>query len=838
MTAVLDRPRVVATTGPSSGGMPARRAVVRWAWRLFRREWRQQMLVLALIVVAVTGTFIGSAVAKATPPPVNAGFGTAQFLANFQNGSSAQISSDVVNAEQRLGTVDVIENQTMQLPGSITTFELRAQNPHGLFGTPLLSLVSGRYPVGLGEVALTADLASEFGLRVGGRWREGGMARRVVGLVENPQSLLDSFALVAPGQVSHPTQATVLFDAHGKPPRGLPIESASMSAGNNGFNPDTIVLALATLGMLLIALVAIGGFSVLAQRRLRSIGMLESLGARDKHVSLVIRANGVIVGVVGAVLGAALGLAGWLAYRPFLQSSAHHVIGTFQIPWIVVGPSMGLAVIATSVAAARPARAITRVPIVAALAGRPSPPKEVRRSAVPGSIAIGVAFVLLAYSGSTKGNGGGALELVLGFVALVVGIVFLSPLCLGALSRFGRRAPVAVRLALRDLSRYRSRSGAALAAISLGILVAVVVVVVAAARYGNTLDYVGPNLASNQFLLYTPNGDQGPGSQASATPVQLRTIEAKAKAIAASVGAKDFVELLSPSANLNHNGPGRNFTGQIYVETPGLLKAFGIDPTTIEPSADVLTARPGLAGVSQMQLIYGNIGKGQTITPGSQGPNGPNSSPCPPGSCLANPVIQEVGALPAGTSAPNTVLTQHAVRSLHLLTANSGWLVQTAAPLTAAQLTSVRLAAASAGLSTETKNDEPTSSEIVNWATVFGVAMALAILAMTIGLIRSETASDRRTLTAAGAGSRTRRTITAATAGALALIGAVVGTVGGYLASIGFFVKNSLEGLGSLGNVPVANLLVILVGTPLVAAAAAWLLSGRQPPAVAHQPLE
>ena len=34
---------------PGNGGVVARRAVVRWAWRLFRREWRQQVLVLGLL---------------------------------------------------------------------------------------------------------------------------------------------------------------------------------------------------------------------------------------------------------------------------------------------------------------------------------------------------------------------------------------------------------------------------------------------------------------------------------------------------------------------------------------------------------------------------------------------------------------------------------------------------------------------------------------------------------------------------------------------------------------------------------------------------------------------
>ena len=62
--------------------------------------------------------------------------------------------------------------------------------------------------------------------------------------------------------------------------------------------------------MLLIALVSIGGFTVLAQRRMRSLGMLESMGATDRNVRLVLEANGVIVGVVGAVVGFALGPGG------------------------------------------------------------------------------------------------------------------------------------------------------------------------------------------------------------------------------------------------------------------------------------------------------------------------------------------------------------------------------------------------------------------------------------------------------------------------------------------------------------------------------------------------
>ena len=73
-------------------------------------------------------------------------------------------------------------------------------------------------------------------------------------------------------------------------------------------------------------------------------------------------------------------------------------------------------------------------------------------------------------------------------------------------------------------------------------------------------------------------------------------------------------------------------------------------------------------------------------------------------------------------------------------------------PLTAAQIQGAETTAAAAGMTIESKNDQPSSSEVIDWATVVGIALALCILAMSVGLIRSETASDLRTLAASGAG--------------------------------------------------------------------------------------
>ena len=84
-TPVAERPahRII-----QNGGVAARRAVIHWAIRLLRREWRQQLLILALITVAVGATVVASTVATNTPAPIAGSLGTAQDAASL-SGSPA-----------------------------------------------------------------------------------------------------------------------------------------------------------------------------------------------------------------------------------------------------------------------------------------------------------------------------------------------------------------------------------------------------------------------------------------------------------------------------------------------------------------------------------------------------------------------------------------------------------------------------------------------------------------------------------------------------------------------------------------------------------------------------
>ena len=260
----------------------------------------------------------------------------------------------------------------------------------------------------------------------------------------------------------------------------------------------------------------------------------------------------------------------------------------------------------------------------------------------------------------------------------------------------------------------------------------------------------------------------------------------------------------------------------MYVATPALLKAFGISASEVNPAADVLTVRAGLLSTGGLALASGSYL--------AQSPPG-----CPAGMCILNPVIQEAGKLPAGTSVPNMVITEQAVRALHETVVPVGWLVQAPAALTPAQVNGARQAAVGLGTTIESKSGQLGLGQISRGATVGGILIALGVLAMTVGLIRSETAGDLRTLTATGAGARTRRALTGVTAGAIALLGAALGTVAAFLASIAW-AHSSLT--ATFGNVPWSDIGLLVIGMPLVAAAAGWLLGGRAPAAVARQPLE
>ena len=132
---------------------------------------------------------------------------------------------------------------------------------------------------------------------------------------------------------------------------------------------------VAVLGLVFIGLVSVAGFTVMAQRRLRALGMLAALGATERNVRLVMTANGAAVGLTATVVGVAAGFGAWFAYVPSLEANTAHRIDPLNLPWWAIVAGMALAVVTSVLAARRPARAMARVPVLAALSGHPAAPK-------------------------------------------------------------------------------------------------------------------------------------------------------------------------------------------------------------------------------------------------------------------------------------------------------------------------------------------------------------------------------------------------------------------------------------------------------------------------------
>jgi putative ABC transport system permease protein len=185
-------------------------------------------------------------------------------------------------------------------------------------------------------------------------------------------------------------------------------------------------------------------------------------------------------------------------------------------------------------------------------------------------------------------------------------------------------------------------------------------------------------------------------------------------------------------------------------------------------------------------------------------------------------------------SLPEAFISPAAVRRHGWEAVRSAWLVETAKPLTASERTAARDLALAEGITVELKDEGASLSTLRTGATAGGMLLALGVLAMTVGLIRSEVAGDLRTLTAAGASSRMRRKLTAVTAGSLALLGVVLGITAAYLALVGAYSNN----LAPLGHVPVGDLAVTALGVPLLAFGAGWVLAGRQPPVIGRAALD
>jgi putative ABC transport system permease protein len=408
---------------------------------------------------------------------------------------------------------------------------------------------------------------------------------------------------------------------------------------------------------------------------------------------------------------------------------------------------------------------------------------------------------------------------VAGLVAVVIGIVFATPAAIRAGGRLARRLPFAPRVALRDLARYQARAAAALGAITLGLAVSIGIVAVAAAAEPAAAD---GNLSDHELLILAGDLEESPPSP-DATAADVAALDRRAAAVIAALGEDvasaplDVAMSTRPTPDASPTLPvqlGVEITSRMtegrgtpFVASHELLELYGIDPQSIEPGVELLTSR------REPFVLLDFTGR-------SERDSGPADA-------------QHVD-LPTYPSAPSALVTEAALAEHQWVAVRAGWMVESPSPLTSGQIEAARQAAADVGLVVESRATHDELAVLRTGATVTGGVLAVAIIAIAVGLIRTEARRDVRTLTATGAPGRTRRAMTATTAAGLAVPGVILGLTGAYLALVASYHAD----LGRLVPVPLAQLVPLAVGTPLVAAAVGWLIAGREPRSFARQELE
>jgi putative ABC transport system permease protein len=810
---------------------------------MFRREWRRQLLVVLLLAVAVAAAIGSITVAHNAVRPDDGEFGSASQVLTFDGSDPKKLEAGLAGAVRAFGMIEVVGHRTVSVPGSVETVDYRAQAPGGVYGGELLALRHGRYPVGPREVAVTDGVAESLRLEIGSTLALDGRRRAVVGIVENPSKLSDEFALVSPasanaehvdvlvGAGAESAETASFFQALDDGDRFRWAFAGSKTRGSDvsGAEETLAIFWVATVFLLLASLVATAGFAIVAQRRLRQLGMLAAVGATEKHVRLVLLTNGAVVGAIAAIIGTIGGLGLWAAVAPTLEPAVDHRIDPFLLPWGLIALAVVLAVVGAAAAAWWPGRTVARLPILLALSGRPPSPSPARRSAIVAAALIAVGLGCLAVS-----HRGRAALIVVGLVASILGGLLLTPLAIRTLSAAAARAPIAARLALRDLARYQTRSGAALAAVTLALGIAAAVVITASAEEAKRAREPA-SLSDRQIRVYLgpPEAREAIPADAGARAERLTasvrqlangldraTVISLGKAVPPGVatGIMDGLRIVPTVEFFERSGSGRRqYTGhsQLYVATPAVLRYLGLTPAMVDSGTDYLVDRSVATEGLVIPVMRRSVGE------------------------LAVTNVQRIGVgrhLFGGDTGqqPANFVTLAGLRRHGWKQIPAGWLVESSRPLTSDQIADAREVAATSGLTIEVQRRSHPPTEVMAIATAAGALLALAILALTVGLIRGESAGELRTLTAAGATSRIRRTLTAATAGALALLGALLGVAGAYLVLAAAYYDD----LGHLRDVPVLYLVVAIVGVPLCATAAGWLVAGREPPAIARPVIE
>ena len=656
--------------------------------------------------------------------------------------------------------------------------------------------------------------------------------------------------------------------------RTVALNPPSGNFPSNDGTTGTLLAGLLILGFALIevALLAAAAFMVGARQQQRTLAVLASVGADRSTVARVVSLNGLVVGISGSLVGIGGGLGvGWLIMQLTADGSRTQYPG-FHIQPLWLGAIALLAILAAWVAAIVPARAASKLDIVAALRGALRPSKPRKRTPIVsvavfvlGLVLVAVGLVVVGLSAShlhalyiqqnTQQQFDVALDaevqryrdlstlgialLAIGPVVAQIAAMIIAPAIFRLVARALSGLGVGTRLASRDAARNASRTVPAASVVMSTVFLSAFIICLIAGGQKATNDQYQPQFAANQvgmnLIYYDAEGQQTyKNSDDFADALTANFDTDKVRVLSSSVGSDGLVPMPHPTSGCK---PDPNYGGCIGL--PQFMFSYSTEPIDQkiwvgsmadlalmlgQPVSDQASAVLGDGGIVSFypQFVKDGTATIDWFATDGDGDVGPGSGKQERESTL--PAYYEPSPAPGAFAYFMTDATAASIGLDHTPTLV---LASTTTPPTQAQEDAAR--AASEALTRGSWNVvvETGPQQYGQWQwLVLAISSVIMVAAasVAIGLARSDGRRDDAVLGAIGASPRLRRSFGFWQAIIICGTGATIGAVLGFAEYSALAGASLLEASISMPfTVPLAPLLATVIGVPLVIAIGSWI---------------
>ena len=385
-------------------------------------------------------------------------------------------------------------------------------------GERILSLESGRLPVGTEQVALDADTADKAGYRLGDTVKlvtggsqptltaeltgivrfgsQGGLVGATLTIFDRAamqelfydgRDVYTSISLTAAEGVSQQALAAAANevlprDVRARPGDEVAEENQDAIGEALGF-VNTFLLVFAAVALVVGTFLIVNTFSILVAQRSRELALLRALGAARRQVNRSVLAEAFVVGLIGSTLGIGVGYLLAIGLKALFARFGLDLGGaSLPLSARTVAASYAVGLVVTMIAAWLPARRASRIAPVAAMRDDVGLPEASLRRRLLVGLGLAAAGVVSMVLGFVDEGGRGLLLIGLGMLAILLGVALMSPVIgrpvvagLGVLYRslFGTVGTLARENALRNPRRTAATASALMIGLTLVALMSI-----------------------------------------------------------------------------------------------------------------------------------------------------------------------------------------------------------------------------------------------------------------------------------------------------------------------------------------------------------------------------